>query len=166
MQYNLSPETLVGVQPKNMGVENYLNEKFNLQWARDKNVTVAPNGSMYRRDKQGFLPELMEKMYGDRVVFKKKTIEAKKEFQKTKDPIYKNEISRCNNIQMAKKIALNSAYGAIGNQYFRYFDVRIAEAITLGGQLAIRWVENDVNRFMNKLLNTDNINYVVPSDTD
>ena len=166
MQYNLSPETLVGVQPKNMGVENYLNEKFNLQWARDKNVTVAPNGSMYRRDKQGFLPELMEKMYGDRVVFKKKTIEAKKEFQKTKDPIYKNEISRCNNIQMAKKIALNSAYGAIGNQYFRYFDVRIAEAITLGGQLAIRWVENDVNRFMNKLLNTDNINYVVASDTD
>ena len=166
MQYNLSPETLVGVQPKNMGVENYLNEKFNLQWARDKNVTVAPNGSMYRRDKQGFLPELMEKMYGDRVVFKKKTIEAKKEFQKTKDPIYKNEISRCNNIQMAKKIALNSAYGAIGNQYFRYFDVRIAEAITLGGQLAIRWVENDVNRFMNKLLNTDNVNYVVASDTD
>ena len=166
MQYNLSPETLVGVQPKNMGVENYLNEKFNLQWARDKNVTVAPNGSMYRRDKQGFLPELMEKMYGDRVVFKKKTIEAKKEFQKTKDPIYKNEISRCNNIQMAKKIALNSAYGAIGNQYFRYFDVRIAEAITLGGQLSIRWVERDVNKFMNKLLNTDNVNYVVASDTD
>ena len=166
MQYNLSPETLVGVQPKNMGVENYLNQKFNLQWAKDKNVAVAPNGSMYRRDKQGFLPELMEKMYGDRVVFKKKTIEAKKEFQKTKDPIYKNEISRCNNIQMAKKIALNSAYGAIGNQYFRYFDVRIAEAITLGGQLAIRWVENDVNRFMNKLLNTDNVNYVVASDTD
>ena len=166
MQYNLSPETLVGVQPKNMGVENYLNQKFNLQWARDKNVAVAPNGSMYRRDKQGFLPELMEKMYGDRVVFKKKTIEAKKEFQKTKDPIYKNEISRCNNIQMAKKIALNSAYGAIGNQYFRYFDVRIAEAITLGGQLSIRWVERDVNRFMNKLLNTDNVNYVVASDTD
>ena len=166
MQYNLSPETLVGVQPKNMGVENYLNEKFNLQWAKDKNVTVAPNGSMYRRDKQGFLPELMKKMYGDRVVFKKKTIEAKKEFQKTKDPIYKNEISRCNNIQMAKKIALNSAYGAIGNQYFRYFDVRIAEAITLGGQLSIRWVERDVNKFMNKLLNTDNVNYVVASDTD
>ena len=108
----------------------------------------------------------MEKMYGDRVVFKKKTIEAKKEFQKTKDPIYKNEISRCNNIQMAKKIALNSAYGAIGNQYFRYFDVRIAEAITLGGQLSIRWVERDVNKFMNKLLNTDNVNYVVASDTD
>ena len=68
---------------------------------------------------------------------------------------------------MAKKISLNSAYyGAIGNQYFRYFDVKQAEAITLGGQLSIRWVERDVNRFMNKLLNTDNVNYVVASDTD
>ena len=76
---------------------------------------------MFKRDKQGFLPELMEKMYTERVVYKKKAIEAKKEYQKTKDPIYSNEISRCHNIQMAKKISLNSAYGAIGNQYFSCF---------------------------------------------
>jgi DNA polymerase elongation subunit (family B) len=108
----------------------------------------------------------MEKMYTERVVYKKKAIEAKIEYQKTKDPIYSNEISRCHNIQMAKKISLNSAYGAIGNQYFRYFDVKQAEAITLGGQLSIRWIERDVNKFMNKLLGTDNKNYVVASDTD
>ena len=166
MQYNISPETFLGVEPKAVGVENFLDEKLNLKWAKDRNVTIAPNGAMFRRDKQGFLAELMEKMYGDRVVFKKKSIEAKKEFQKTKDPIYKNEIARCHNIQMAKKISLNSAYGAIGNQYFRYYDVKQAEAITLGGQLSIRWVERDVNRFMNKILNTDNVNYVVASDTD
>ena len=166
MQYNISPETFVGTEPKAVGVENFLDERLNLKWAKDRNVTIAPNGAMFKRDKQGFLPELMEKMYTERVVFKKKSIEAKKEYQKTKDPIYKNEISRCHNIQMAKKISLNSAYGAIGNQYFRYFDVKQAEAITLGGQLSIRWVERDVNRFMNKLLNTDNVNYVVASDTD
>ena len=166
MQYNISPETFLGVEPKAVGVENFLDEKLNLKWAKDRNVTIAPNGAMFRRDKQGFLAELMEKMYGDRVIFKKKSIEAKKEYQKTKDPIYKNEIARCHNIQMAKKISLNSAYGAIGNQYFRYFDVKQAEAITLGGQLSIRWVERDVNRFMNKILNTDNVNYVVASDTD
>ena len=166
MQYNISPETFVGVEPKVVGVENFLEEKLNLKWAKDRNVTIAPNGAMFKRDKQGFLPELMEKMYTERVVYKKKAIEAKKEFQKTKDPIYQNEISRCHNIQMAKKIALNSAYGAIGNQYFRYFDVKQAEAITLGGQLSIRWVERDVNRFMNKILQTNNINYVVASDTD
>ena len=166
MQYNISPETFVGVEPKAVGVENFLEEKLNLKWAKERNVTIAPNGAMFKRDKQGFLPELMEKMYTERVVYKKKAIEAKKEFQKTKDPIYQNEISRCHNIQMAKKIALNSAYGAIGNQYFRYFDVKQAEAITLGGQLSIRWVERDVNRFMNKILQTNNINYVVASDTD
>ena len=166
MQYNISPEKFVGVDTKAVGVENFLTEKLDLNFAKSKDVTIAPNGAMFKRDKQGFLPELMEKMYSDRVVFKKKAIEAKKEFQKTKDPIYKNEISRCHNIQMAKKIALNSAYGAIGNQYFRYFDVKQAEAITLGGQLSIRWVEKDVNKFMNKILNTNNVNYVVASDTD
>src|SRR5210317_116649 len=166
MQYNISPETFIGVEPKAVGVENFLDERLNLKWAKDKNVTIAPNGAMFKRDKQGFLAELMEKMYTERVVFKQKAIEAKKEFQKTKDPIYSNEIARCHNIQMAKKISLNSAYGAIGNQYFRYFDVKQAEAITLGGQLSIRWVERDVNRFMNKILNTNNVNYVVASDTD
>ena len=166
MQYNISPETFVGVEPKAVGVENFLDERLNLKWAKDKNVTIAPNGAMFKRDKQGFLAELMEKMYTERVVYKQKAIQAKKEFQKTKDPIYSNEISRCHNIQMAKKIALNSAYGAIGNQYFRYFDVKQAEAITLGGQLSIRWIERDVNRFMNKTLNTTNVNYIVASDTD
>ncbi len=166
MQYNISPETFVGVEPKAVGVENFLSERLNLKWAKEKNVAIAPNGAMFKRDKQGFLAELMEKMYSDRVIFKQKAIEAKKEFQKTKDPIYSNEIARCHNIQMAKKISLNSAYGAIGNQYFRYFDVKQAEAITLGGQLSIRWVERDVNVFMNKLLNTTNINYIVASDTD
>ena len=108
----------------------------------------------------------MKKNYDARVIFKKKMIKAKQEYQKTKDPIYKKEISRCHNIQMAKKISLNSAYGAIGNQYFRYFEKNQAEAITMGGQLTIRWVEKDINKFMNKVLGTDNQNYVVASDTD
>jgi len=166
MQYNNSPETYVGVEPKNIGVENYLNQKFNLKWLKEKNLTIAPNGALFRRDKQGFLPELMKKNYDARVIFKKKMIKAKQEYQKTKDPIYKKEISRCHNIQMAKKISLNSAYGAIGNQYFRYFEKNQAEAITMGVQLTIRWVEKDINKFMNKVLGTDNQNYVVASDTD
>ena len=166
MQYNISPETLVGVEPSGVNVNNLLSEQLDLKWAKERNVTVAPNGALFKRNKQGFLPELMEKMYTERVVFKDLAIKARKDFQKTNDKIYKNEISRCHNIQMAKKIALNSAYGAIGNQYFRYFDVKQAEAITLGGQLSIRWVEKDVNKFMNKILGTKNENYVVASDTD
>ena len=61
---------------------------------------------------------------------------------------------------------MNSAYGAIGNQYFRYFDVRHAEGITMAGQLTIRWIERDVNEYLNKLLKTKNVTYVVASDTD
>ena len=76
------------------------------------------------------------------------------------------EIARCNNIQMAKKIALNSAYGAIGNQYFRYYKLANAEAITLSGQVSIRWIENKMNAKVNKILKTENVDYVIASDTD
>ena len=108
----------------------------------------------------------MEKMYGDRVIFKKKMIEAKKGYEKTPTKTLEKEIARCNNIQMAKKISLNSAYGAIGNQYFRYFKLANAEAITLSGQVSIRWIENKMNAYMNKLLKTENVDYVIASDTD
>jgi len=67
---------------------------------------------------------------------------------------------------MARKIALNSAYGAIGNQYFRYYSLAMAEAVTTSGQLSIRWIENKINSYMNNLLKTDNQDYVVASDTD
>jgi DNA polymerase elongation subunit (family B) len=67
---------------------------------------------------------------------------------------------------MAMKIALNSAYGAMGNQYFRYFDIRMAEGITTSGQLSIRWMANKLNAFMNKTLKTEGKDYVVAIDTD
>ena len=94
-----------------------------------KDYAVCANGAMYRKDKRGFLPELMEKMYGDRVIFKKKMLAAKQEYEKTPTVALEKEIARCNNIQMAKKISLNSAYGAIGNQYFRYYKLANAETL-------------------------------------
>ena len=107
---------------------------------------------MYRKDVRGFLPELMEKMYNERVIFKKRMITAKKKYEKTPSVELTKEIARCNNIQMAKKISLNSAYGAIGNQYFRYYKLANAEAITLSGQVSIRWIENRMNKYLNKIL--------------
>ena len=67
---------------------------------------------------------------------------------------------------MAKKISLNSAYGAIGNQYFRYYKLTNAEAITLSGQVSIRWIENKMNDYLNKILKTEEVDYVIASDTD
>ena len=164
MQYNISPETMVGYEPNRVNVENMLNQKSDLS---DLDMrTITPNGAQFRTDKQGFLPELMDKLYKERVIYKDKMAKAKELYQETGDTRLKNEISKNYNIQLARKIALNSAYGAIGNQYFKYFDVRHAEGITMAGQLTIRWIERDVNKYLNKILKTNNEVYVVASDTD
>ena len=164
MQYNISPETLLEERHPTVTVDRILNEEINFELY--KNNAVCANGAMYRKDVRGFLPELMEKMYGDRVIFKKRMLQAKQEYEKTPTKALEKEIARCNNIQMAKKISLNSAYGAIGNQYFRYYKLANAEAITLSGQVSIRWIESKMNQYLNKLLSTTDEDYVIASDTD
>ncbi len=164
MQYNISPETLLDERHPTVSVDKILNQSLSFELYKDK--AVCANGAMFRKDVRGFLPELMEKMYDDRVIFKKKMIEAKKQYEKTKNKELVKEIARCNNIQMAKKISLNSAYGAIGNQYFRYYKLENAEAITLSGQVSIRWIESKMNAYLNKLLKTQDVDYVIASDTD
>jgi len=164
MQYNISPETVLDERFPSVSVDKLLNEEVDLSGLRD--VTVCPNGAMFTTKKRGFLPKLMEKIYNERVIFKKKMLEAKKEYEKTPTKHLEKEIARCNNIQMAKKIQLNSAYGAIGNNYFRYYMLANAEAITLGGQFSIRWIERKINQYMNKVLKTEEKDYVIASDTD
>ena len=164
MQYNISPETILEERHPTATVDKILGEEINFELHKDN--AVCANGAMYRKDVRGFLPELMDKMYGDRVVFKKKMIQAKKQYEKTPTKALEKEIARCNNIQMAKKISLNSAYGAIGNQYFRYYKLENAEAITLSGQVSIRWIENRMNSYLNKILKTEDVDYVIASDTD
>ena len=113
------------------------------------------------------MPELMETMYANRSKFKKQMLKVQQEYEhdKSKKHLLK-EISRLNNLQMAMKIALNSAYGAMGNQYFRYFDIRMAEGITTSGQLSIRWMANKLNAMLNKTLKTEGKDFVVAIDTD
>ena len=162
MQYNISPETLQDVKHPTVTVDKILNEEVNI----DGPFAVCANGAQYSREKQGFLPQLMQKMYDERVIFKKKMITAMKEYEKNPSVELSNEIARCNNIQMAKKISLNSAYGAIGNEHFRYYKLANAEAITLSGQVSIRWIENKMNAYLNKILKTKEVDYVIASDTD
>jgi len=164
MQYNISPETLLDERHPTVNVDRILNEEMNFELY--KSNAVCANGAMYRKDVRGFLPELMEKMYGDRVIFKKRMLQAKQAYEKSPTKALEKEIARCNNIQMAKKISLNSAYGAIGNQYFRYYKLANAEAITLSGQVSIRWIERKMNEYLNKLLSTNDEDYVIASDTD
>lgn len=164
MQYNISPETLVQDKFYGISVDKILNKKITIP--ENHPYCVCANGAQYRKDIRGFLPELMDKMYTDRVIYKKKMIEAKKQYEKTPTKELEKEIARCNNIQMAKKISLNSAYGAVGNEYFRYFRIENAEAVTLSGQVSIRWIEDKMNSYLNKLLKTNGVDYVIASDTD
>ena len=162
MQYNISPETIVGMHDESGLVEPLLNRQVDTSFLREKNLTMTPNGSLYSRGKQGFLPALMEKMYTDRVKYKKLMIEEQKK-GKSADT---NKLAQYHNMQINLKIALNSAYGALGNQWFRFYDVRNAEAVSVAGQLSIRWAERAVNQFLNKILESDNVDYVIASDTD
>ena len=130
------------------------------------NMTITPTGCVFDKTERGFLPTLMENMYNDRSLWKKRMLEAKKAYEKTPTRELENEIARCHNMQLAKKIQLNSAYGALSNQYFRWFDNRLAESITKSGQLSIRWMERKVNAYLNKLLDTKDKDYVIAIDTD
>ena len=163
MQYNLSPETLLP-RRSSVNVDMLLEKQFDTSDLVDE--TLCANGTHYTTKFQGFLPKLMEKIYEDRTIYKKKMIAAKQQYEKTPTIELKKEISRCNNIQMARKIQLNSAYGAIGNEHFRYYKLEIAEAITLSGQLSIRWIERKMNAYLNKVLKTQDVDYVIASDTD
>jgi len=162
MQYNISPETLVETKHPSATVERLLNQEIEITG----DYAVCANGAQYRKDIHGFLPEMMQKIYDERKQYKKLMLAAKKEYESSPSVDVQKQISRFNNIQMARKIQLNSAYGAIGNQYFRYYNLANAEAITLSGQVSIRWIENKMNGYLNKILKTEDVDYVIASDTD
>ena len=162
MQYIISPETLWETRHSSASVERILREEI----AFDGKFAVCANGAQYRKDIHGFLPEIMQKIYDERTIYKKKMLAAKQENEKNPSNKLVADISKFNNIQMARKIQLNSAYGAIGNQYFRYYNLANAEAITLSGQVSIRWIEGKMNAYLNKILKTEGEDYVIASDTD
>jgi len=167
IQYNISPEKILGESGQGVDVNRMIDMKIPLNYLKTEGACITPNGAKFKNDSQGFLPEMMEKMYNDRVTFKQRMIKAKQEYQKNPSKELTREIARCHNIQWSKKIALNSAYGAVGNQYFRYYDVRQASGITTAGQFIIRFIEKKVNEYLNSVLQTkDHVDYIVASDTD
>jgi DNA polymerase elongation subunit (family B) len=166
MQYNISPETLTS-EKLSVTVDKLLNQEIDTSYVKQRDLALTANGWTYTKEFKGFMPELMEQMYKNRSKFKKQMLGVQQEYEKDKSKKHLlKDISRLNNLQMAMKIALNSAYGAMGNQYFRYFDIRMAEGITTSGQLSIRWMANKLNAFMNKTFKTEGKDYVVAIDTD
>ena len=159
VQYNMSPETLTDNNHMN-DVGYYLSGQ-----SVDSEYSVAANGSSYRKDIDGVLPQIIEEYYDERVSVKQMQIAAQKEIQNGYTAQLDKEIVTLENKQLAIKILLNSLYGALGNKHFQYFDIRLAEGVTLSGQLAIQWAEKAMNAAMNKLLQSEK-DYVVAIDTD
>ena len=146
IQYNMSPETLIRM-PNAIGAK-------------------AANGATFRKDKKGIIPEIVEKMYETRVSVKKEMLQVKQEIEKTgtTDQLVR-KASILENKQMSTKILLNSLYGAMGNRYFRYFDLQVAEGVTTTGQKVIQHSESVVNKYLQKILDDDKDRVIAVSYT-
>lgn len=163
--YNISPETLVDERNTYTSIENIINDGFEIK-PEHSNYTICPNGSMYRKEKQGFLPTIMEKMFNERTVYKKKMLQAQSLYETNPSQELEEEISMYKIYQHALKICLNSAFGSLGNAYFRFYDIRNAEAITYSGQAVIKWIEKKLNVYLNNVAGTKNVDMILGADTD
>jgi DNA polymerase elongation subunit (family B) len=169
MQNNMSPETIINGKVANVSVDTLLSGEVKPRL--ESNECAAASGQYFKTDTQGILPKIIDEMYSERVVIKRQMINSQRELEKVdkkdKQELYRvqRDINIAENQQMSIKILLNSLYGALGNKYFRFFDQRIAEGITLSGQLTIRWAEKAINEYLNKVLKS-NKDYVVAIDTD
>jgi DNA polymerase elongation subunit (family B) len=166
VQYNMSIETLIQGKIPGIDPDQYLAGNISAIERACGDYTLTATGTRFRKDKQGVIPMIINQYYAERVAVKKQMLAAKQKYEQNKTKALENEINTLENQQMAIKILMNSLYGALGNNFFRYFDIRIAEAITTCGQLAIRWAERSINQTMNELLETKDVDYVIAIDTD
>lgn len=163
---NMSPDTVVHDAPKTVNVEGLLARAYDLSDLKTSNTALAANGHRFRKDKVGVFPDLVARYYKMRSAVKQDMLALEQQYATTQDETLVGQISSLDAKQMAVKILMNSLYGAAASPYFRFFDERIAEGITMSGQLGIRWVTNDINTFLNKTMKTTDVDYAISNDTD
>ena len=139
------------------------------------NFSLTPNGAVFNNDSPSVLNHMITKLYNNRknqkikmLEWEQKVVDLQNENNPNQDEINKakNNQSKYKVLQMAQKVTLNSLYGSMGNEYSRIYSLNMAEGITLMGQLAIRWVSERVNTEINKILKTDNFDFIIAGDTD
>lgn len=167
LQYNMSPETYLPNEREAVTQEMVLGDDYRNNNPR---MSVAANGVCFSNEKLGIIPEIIDEYYNNRSQIKKQMLAAEQQYEIEKDPRerdrLKREINQLHNSQMSIKIAMNSLYGATANIYFLYYINDMAEAITTSGQLSIRYAQKSVNDYLNKVLKTNNKDYIVYIDTD
>ena len=167
MQYNMSPETMATESKyRDIEVSELLEGTVDTSDLVESKFCMAANGVCYTTDKQGIFPEIVQKLFDDRKQYKKLMLVAQAKYEESKDKIWLKEISKYNNFQMARKIQMNSLFGAMANEFFRFYDDRVAEGITLSGQYIIQKVGKALNDYLNKICGTKDFEYSFYSDTD
>ena len=170
MTFNMSPETLLDGQKyladDEKSIEKLINKEVKTAQLKKDDITMVANGQCFRKDFKGILPELIEYYFGMRQKVKKQMLEAQKRYSETGDEKFLEHVTSLNSKQMAAKILMNSLYGASGNVYFRFYDIRIAEGITMTGQYIIRYVAKKLNEYLNKESGTKDVDFSFYSDTD
>lgn len=171
-QWNLSPETKK-FKASGFGVSDIpdlMDQALDLSDLPNTDTCMASNGVVCERAREGFIPAMLKTLYVERKKFKNLQAQANKDLKNETDPVKKKELAKLvasyGNAQQVRKVNLNSAYGAMGSEYFRFFDIDLAEAVTVTGQMVIQWVARDLNTYLNKILKTTNADYVIASDTD
>jgi len=176
MSLNISPETKIGKLSgwdakeymrgdkktytltsgdKEMGklTESELKDFFD-----NNKVSVSSNGVLYRSDKKGLIPALLEKWFDTRVEYRK----LMKKFGDAGD---EQKYTYFKSRQLIQKVVLNSLYGVLGLPVFRFYDLDNAEATTLTGQELIKFTKDIGNHFYNNELGTKD-DYCIYIDTD
>ena len=184
MLSNISPETKIEYKDcpeelKSLYRVRLIEPIEDGSWSGDKNlqkhnITIAGNGQMFRKDREGILPEIMAKMFAQRSAKKKEMLRLKSEKEKNYTTLSKNElealefkIKALDVLQNSLKVALNSCFGTTGNKHFPLFDLALAEAITFNGQAGIRFVSRRISEFITKLLGLKEfVDFVIYIDTD
>ena len=163
MQWNISPEKIIDAMLERVTPDSILN---GFRPEVPDGYCVTARGNMFKTDKWGIVPEIIDGLYTDRSQIKKKMLGFQSKMEEEgKSYDLEKQIMTLHNQQMAIKILMNSLFGAMSNQWFRYYDNRMAESITMSGQLVIRWAEKHINQYLNNILKTDK-DYVIAIDTD
>jgi DNA polymerase elongation subunit (family B) len=172
MTINISPETKMG-KIENWDAQDYVKDKRDSWIINGDTITqenlkkfferskfsVASNGVLYRTDKVGCIPDILDLWFSQRVEFKNKMKEYGNSGEKEKYEWYKKR-------QLVQKILLNSLYGVLGLPAFRFYDVDNATAVTTTGQTVIKSTADMANIKYNKELGTPNADSNIYIDTD
>lgn len=129
-----------------------------------KGYTRTVNGCVFRTDVRGVIPSIIAHIYEQRVKLKQQCGIHKAKIA-AGEAVLSSELASMETTQLAFKVLLNSCYGALGNPYFRYFDVRIAESVTLSGQHIIRGAIDTINDTVSRDCGTVS-DYIIAGDTD